>query len=322
MKHRTLGNSDLRVSALGLGCMSMSGAYGKSDDEASIATIHRALDLGVNFLDTSDMYGQGHNEELLGKAMRGKRDRIVLATKFGNIPGAVNGHPDYVPQACDASLKRLGVDVIDLYYLHRVDPTVPIEDTVGAMSRLVEAGKARYLGLSEAAPATIERAQATYPLTALQSEYSLMFRTLAEETLVTTRKHGISYVAYSPLGRGLLTAQYKSNDVFGEGDRRSAHPRFQAENLQKNLRFVEKLEEMAWEKDVTTGQLVLAWLLAQGEDIVPIPGTKRITYLEENLGAIAVDLTPEEQEEMRQYVPESAVAGARYPEKQLAAVHL
>jgi aryl-alcohol dehydrogenase-like predicted oxidoreductase len=325
--HRTLGRSTLKVSAIGLGCMSMSGAYGKPDDEQSIAVIHRALDLEVNFLDSSDMYGWGHNEELLGRALKGRRSPVVLATKFGNLrkpdgtPG-VNGRPEYVPQACDASLQRLGVDVIDLYYQHRVDPSVPIEDTVGAMAKLVVQGKVRFLGLSEAAPATIRRAHAVHPITAVQTEYSLLYRVEAEETLRTTRELGISFVAYSPLGRSLLTGSVQGPGDLAADDRRRAHPRFKDENLVKNLELVKRIQAIAREKRCTPAQLVLAWLLAQGHDVVPIPGTKRLERLEENLGALAVRLSAEDVTRIDAAVPAGAAAGPRYDEPIMKGVYL
>jgi aryl-alcohol dehydrogenase-like predicted oxidoreductase len=327
MEHRRLGRSSLDVTAIGLGCMSMSGAYGPGDDAQSIAVVHRALDLGINFLDSSDMYGWGHNEELLGKALRGKRDRVVLATKFGNLrkpdgTAGVNGRPEYVAEACDASLKRLGVEVIDLYYQHRVDPAVPIEETVGAMSRLVEEGKVRFLGLSEAAPATVRRAHAVHPIAALQIEYSLLYRVEAEETLPTLRELGISLVAYSPLGRSLLTGQVHKVADIPEDDRRRAHPRFQEQNLQRNVEFVRKIEQMARDKGCTPGQLALAWLLARGRDIVPIPGTKRRDRLEENVGALDVRLTAEEAARLADAVPVGAAAGLRYPEPLMKGVYL
>jgi aryl-alcohol dehydrogenase-like predicted oxidoreductase len=324
---RKLGNSTLTVSAIGLGCMSMSGVYGKGDDAESIAVIHRALDLGVSFLDSSDMYGWGHNEELLAKALKGRRDRVVLATKFGNLrkpdgtPG-VNGRPEYVPQACDASLKRLGVDTIDLYYQHRVDPSVPIEDTVGAMAQLVKAGKVRFLGLSEAAPATIRRAHRVHPITALQSEYSLLYRQEAEETLPTLRELGISFVAYSPLGRSLLTGRVQGAGDIPPDDRRRDHPRFQGENLAQNLELVHRIEAIAREKRCTPAQLVLAWLLAQGPDIVPIPGTKRTARLEENVGAVDVRLSAEDVRRISAAAPAGAAAGLRYPAPAMKAVYL
>jgi aryl-alcohol dehydrogenase-like predicted oxidoreductase len=327
MERRRLGGSTLEVRAIGLGCMSMSGAYGPGDDAQSIAVVHRAVDLGIDFLDSSDMYGWGHNETLLGQALRGRRDRVVLATKFGNMrkpdgtPG-VDGRPEYVPQACDASLKRLGVEVIDLYYQHRVDPTVPIEETVGAMSRLVETGKARFLGLSEAAPATIRRAHKVHPIAAVQMEYSLLYRVEAEETLPTLRELGISLVAYSPLGRSLLTGQvHKVADIPAD-DRRRQHPRFEEKNLQRNVELVRKVEQFAREKGCTPGQLVLAWLLAQGRDIVPIPGTKRRDRLEENAGALRVSLSLDEVARLSDAVPAGAVSGLRYPEPQMKAVYI
>ena len=328
MQYRELGNSDLKISAIGLGCMSMSGTYGKSDDAESIDVIHHALDLGMNFLDSSDMYGWGHNEELLGRALKGRRDQVVLTTKFGQVQSAdgkgnlVDGSPAYLRRACDASLKRLGVDVIDLYYQHRVDPKVPIEDTVGAMSRLVEQGKARYLGLSEAAPATIRRAHAVHRLSAVQSEYSLLYRNPAEETLPTCRELGISFVAYSPLGRGFLTGRIQDLGDLPADDRRRQHPRFQDRNFEHNLALIHRIEEIAKEKGVRPGQLVLAWLLAQGDDIIPIPGTKRRPYLEENMGALAIQLTVSDRERIDEAMPPGAAAGSRYPEPQMKAVQL
>ena len=326
MQYRTLGNSSLGVSAIGLGCMSMSNVYGKSDDAAAIALIHHALDLGVNFLDSSDMYGWGHNEELLGRALRGRRDTVVLATKFGNLrnpdgTSGVNGRPEYVRQACDASLRRLGVDTIDLYYQHRVDPSVPIEDTVGAMATLVQHGKARFLGLSEAAPATIRRAHTVHPITALQSEFSLLYRAEAEETLPTLRELGIAFVAYAPLGRSLLTGRVRSAGEIPPDDRRRDHPRFKDENLERNLELVRRLESLAGEKGCTPGQLALAWLLARGRDIVPIPGTKRRERLDENVGALAVKLSAEDVRRIGEAVPVGAAAGDRYPAPQLKAVY-
>ena len=328
MQYRELGNSDLKVSAIGLGCMSMSGTYGKSDDAESIDVIHHALDLGVNFLDSSDMYGWGHNEELLGRALKGRREQVVLTTKFGQVQSAdgkgnlVDGSPAYIRRACDASLKRLGVDVIDLYYQHRVDPKVPIEDTVGAMSRLVEQGKARYLGLSEAAPATIRRAHAVHRLSAVQSEYSLLYRNPAEETLPTCRELAISFVAYSPLGRGFLTGRIQDLGDLPADDRRRQHPRFQDRNFEHNLALIHRIEEIAKEKGVKPGQLVLAWLLAQGDDIIPIPGTKRRPYLEENLGALGIRLTASDRARIDEAMPPGAAAGSRYPEPQMKTVQL
>ena len=327
IERRRLGGSTLEVSAVGLGCMSMSGAYGPGDDAQSIGVIQRALDLGVNFLDSSDMYGWGHNETLLGKALRGRRDGVVLATKFGNMrkpdgtPG-VDGRPEYVPRACDESLKHLGVDVIDLYYQHRVDPKVPIEDTVGAMSRLVDAGKVRFLGLSEAAPPTIRRAHTVHPLAAVQMEYSLLYRVEAEQTLPTLRELGISLVAYSPLGRSLLTGQVHKLADIPEDDRRRQHPRFEEKNLERNVEFVRKVEQLARDKGCTPGQLVLAWLLAQGRDIVPIPGTKRRDRLEENVRAADVRLSADEVTRLSDAVPVGAAAGLRYPEPQMKAVFI
>ena len=327
IERRRLGGSTLEVSAVGLGCMSMSGAYGPGDDAQSIGVIQRALDLGVNFLDSSDMYGWGHNETLLGKALRGRRDGVVLATKFGNMrkpdgtPG-VDGRPEYVPRACDESLKRLGVDVIDLYYQHRVDPKVPIEDTVGAMSRLVDAGKVRFLGLSEAAPPTIRRAHKVHPLAAVQMEYSLLYRVEAEQTLPTLRELGISLVAYSPLGRSLLTGQVHKLADIPEDDRRRQHPRFEEKNLERNVEFVRKVEQLARDKGCTPGQLVLAWLLAQGRDIVPIPGTKRRDRLEENVRSADVRLSADEVTRLSDAVPVGAAAGLRYPEPQMKAVFI
>ena len=327
MEQRTLGKSALTVSAIGLGCMSMSNVYGKCDDAESIAVVHHALDLGVNFLDSSDMYGWGQNEELLGRALRGRRDRVVLATKFGNLrrpdgTAGVNGRPEYVPQACDASLKRLGVDTIDLYYQHRVDPSVPIEETVGAMSRLVEQGKVRFLGLSEASPATVRRAHAVHPIAALQSEFSLLYRVEAEETLPTLRELGISFVAYSPLGRSLLTGSTRTAAEIPADDRRRDHPRFQDENLQKNLDLLKPLLDMAKQKGCTPGQLALAWLLARGKDIVPIPGTKRRARLDENVAAAAVSLTPAEVTALQESVPAGAAAGTRYPAPAMKSVYI
>ena len=327
MEHRQLGHSSLSVPALGLGCMSMSGTYGKQDDAQSIDVVHRAIDLGVNFLDSSDMYGFGHNEELLGRAIRGRRDQVVMSTKFGQVRTpegkmTVNGRPDYVAQACDASLKRLGIDVIDLYYQHRVDPTVPIEETVGAMKRLIEQGKVRYIGLCEAAPATVRRAHRVHPLSALQSEFSLLYRVQAEETLPTLRELGISFVAYSPLGRSWLTGRVGSVGDIPSDDRRRDHPRFQEANFGKNLELVQRLEPIANEKGCTPGQLALAWLLAQGSDIVPIPGTKRKERLEENVKAASLRLDARDAERIAAAIPAGAAAGTRYPEPQMKGVHI
>ena len=307
--------------------MSLSGVYGAADDAASVNLVAHALDRGITHIDSSDMYGWGHNETLLGRALRGRRDRAVLATKFGqtrNPSGAnlVNGRPEYVREACDASLARLGVDVIDLYYQHRVDPSVPIEDTVGAMKGLVEAGKVRALGLSEAAPATIRRAHAVHPIAAVQSEFSLLYRVEAEETLGVCRELGISFVAYSPLGRGFLTGQIQKIADIPEGDRRRDHPRFQDGNFAHNVDLVRRIETIATEKGCTPGQLVLAWLLAQGPDVLPIPGTKRKDRLEENLGAAAVTLSPADVARISAAVPAGAAAGTRYPAPQMKTVYL
>jgi aryl-alcohol dehydrogenase-like predicted oxidoreductase len=328
MQTRTLGHSTLTVSALGLGCMGMSEFYKGADEAESVATLRHALDRGVSFLDTADMYGPFKNEELVGRAIRGRRNEVVLATKFGNMRGTdgsfqgVNGRPDYVRACCDASLKRLGVDHIDLYYQHRVDRTVPIEDTVGAMSDLVRAGKVRFLGLSEAAPATIRRAHAVHPITALQTEYSLWTRDPEDEILPTVRELGISFVAYSPLGRGFLTARFQTPADIPEGDYRRNAPRFQGENFQKNLDLVEKVRSLARAKGVQAGQLALAWVLAQGEDIVPIPGTTRAAHLDENLGALAIVLSPEDLAGIDAVAPKGATAGLRYPEATMAHVNV
>jgi len=304
----------------------LSGVYGDSPDDAGIALIHAALERGITFLDTSDMYGFGHNEELVGKAIKGRRDQIVLATKFGNLGGRggkiADGRPEYVLSACEASLKRLGVDVIDLYYQHRVDPTVPVEETFGAMARLVEQGKVRALGISEARPTTIRRAHATHPIAAVQNEFSLLYRTEAEETLQTTRELGISFVAYSPLGRGLLTGAVENPESLSQSDARRRHPRFAAENLSANLTLVRRVADIAQRKGCTPGQLALAWLLAQGDDVVPIPGTKRIERLVENIGAAAVKLTSADVAEITRAVPADAAAGLRYPEAQMKSVYL
>lgn len=327
-KSRTLGSSGIGVAPIGLGCMSLSGAYGKSDDADGIRVIHHAIDHGVTFLDSSDMYGWGHNETLIGKALGGgRRDKVVLATKFGQTqkPGGANGvdgSPAYVKVACDASLKRLGVEVIDLYYQHRVDPSVPIEETVGAMGELVKAGKVRAIGLSEASPETIRRAHAIHPIAAVQSEYSLLYRVHAEETLATTRAFGISFVAYSPLGRSLLTGAVRQASDIPEGDGRGRHPRFAADNLVRNLAQVAAIEAVARDKRCKLGQVALAWLLAQGDDIVPIPGTKRCERVDENLAALSVTLTAEDVARLSQAIPPGAAAGSRYPEAAMKAVYI
>ncbi|MGB6283148.1 MAG: aldo/keto reductase [Xanthobacteraceae bacterium] len=323
---RLLGSPGLAVSAIGLGCMSLSGVYGASSDDDGVALIHDALDRGITFLDTSDAYGAGHNETIVGKAIKGRRGEVVLATKFGNLGGRggkfADGRPEFVIASCEASLKRLGVEVIDLYYQHRIDPAVPIEDTVGAMARLVQQGKVRALGLSEASPKTIRRAHGVHPIAAVQNEFSLLYRAEAEETLRTTRELRIGFVAYSPLGRGLLTGVVEDPNKMAETDARQRHPRFAAENIAANLVLVERIAAIAARKHCTPGQLVLAWLLAQGDDIVPIPGTKRTARLIENIGALAVHLSAADLAEIEQAVPVGAVAGLRYPEAQMKSVYV
>jgi aryl-alcohol dehydrogenase-like predicted oxidoreductase len=319
MELRSLGSQGLAVSALGLGCMGMSEFYGPLDDEESTRSIHRALELGINFLDTADVYGPFTNEALVGNAIRDRRDRVVLATKFGNMRGAdksfigVNGAPDYVRQCCDASLQRLGLDHIDLYYQHRVDPKVPIEDTVGAMAGLVQAGKVRYLGLSEAAPATIRRAHSVHPISALQSEYSLWTREPEDQVLPTCRELKIGFVPYSPLGRGFLTGRFSSPSDLAEGDRRRIFPRFQGENFDRNLDLVRRLQSLASRKGCTLAQLALAWVLAQGRDVVPIFGAKKRKYVEENTRAVDVTLEAADLAELDEALPKGAAAGTRYP---------
>ena len=318
MKTRMLGHNGLVVSELGLGCMGMSEFYGRTDEAEAIATIHRALELGVTLLDTADAYGPFTNELLVGRAIEGWRDQVVLATKFGNVRGpggerlGIRGDPNYVRQACDASLERLGVDYIDLYYQHRVDRNTPIEETVGAMAELVAAGKVRHLGLSEASPATIRRAHAVHPISALQTEYSLWSRDPEDDVLPTVRELGISFVAYSPLGRGFLSGQIRAPGDLAEGDFRRGNPRFQDENFARNLELVERVRAIAGDKGVTASQLALAWVLSRGDDIVPIPGTKRRSYLEENVAAVEVELTPAEIDDIESVFPKGAIAGERY----------
>ncbi|NEW09769.1 aldo/keto reductase [Paenibacillus sp. SYP-B3998] len=328
MKKRSLGTSTLEVSALGLGCMGMSEFYSGRDEEESLRTIHLAFDLGVTFLDTADMYGVGKNEELVGRALKGRRDEIVIATKFGSMRGedgkflGISGRPEYVKAACEASLRRLGVEYIDLYYQHRVDPNTPIEETVGAMSDLVTEGKVRYLGLSEAAPETIRRAHHIHPITALQTEYSLWSRDVEDEILPTCREFGIGFVPYSPLGRGFLTGQIQKFEDLAEDDYRRMSPRFQGDNFQKNLNLVEQIKEIAASKGCKPAQLALAWLLSRGEDIVPIPGTKRRENLNENIGALHIELTKDELALIDEIAPHGAASGTRYPEANMRMLNL
>lgn len=326
MTHRALGHSSLRVHPIGLGLMSLSGIYGASDDANGIKVIHEAIELGANFLDSSDMYGWGHNEKLLSQALKGRRDQVVLASKFGQVKKddgtqGVDGRPEYVRQACEASLTRLQTDVIDLYYVHRIDPKVPIEDTIGAMRDLITAGKVRALALCEANPQTIRRAHAVHPLSAIQTEYSLLYREPAEETLRTTRELGISFVAYAPLGRSLLTGSVHSvQDV--AGDRRKDHPRFHEENLAKNLRLLGPLQDMAKQKACTTGQLAMAWLLAQGDDVIIIPGTKSVARVQENMAAANVSLSAADVAALSQAFPSDIASGTRYPAGGMKGVYI
>ena len=328
MQYRRLGKSSLVVSALGLGCMGMSEFYGQTDERESIATIHHAMDRGITLFDTADVYGMGRNEELVARAIRKRRHQVIIATKFGSVRGAdgsffaVNGRPEYVQQACEASLQRLRIPTIDLYYQHRVDPHVPIEETVGAMARLIEQGKVRYLGLSEAGPQTIRRAYATYPIAALQSEYSLWSRDPEDEILGVCRELGIGFIPYSPLGRGFLTGQFKKFEDLPPNDFRRQSPRFQGENFERNLQLVERVQQVAAEKRCTPAQLALAWVLAQGEDLVPIPGTKRRKYLDDNLGALDVSLSPADLARIDEIAPRGIAAGPRYAEEAMKRVGL
>ena len=326
LPQRALGKSGINVSAIGLGCMSFSGVYGPSEDAAAITLIHQALDAGITMLDSSDAYGKGQNETLVGSAIKGRRANVVLATKFGNLGGAggkyADGRPEFVVSSCEASLKRLGVDVIDLYYAHRIDPTVPIEDTVGAMAKLVQQGKVRALGLSEAAPKTIARAHKVHPIAAVQNEFSLLYREQADDTRKTTRELGISFVAYAPLGRGLLTSDIADPATLSEGDTRKRQPRYAGDNLAHNRALAQKVEAIAKRKGCTPAQLALAWVLAQGPDVIPIPGTKQMKRVTENIGALNVKLSDGELAEIASAVPAGAVKGTRYPEAQMASLYI
>jgi aryl-alcohol dehydrogenase-like predicted oxidoreductase len=326
LPQRELGKTGIKVSAIGLGCMSFSGTYGPSDDANATALILEALDLGINFLDSSDAYGKGHNETLLGNALKGRRSGVVVATKFGNLGGAggkyADGRPEFVISSCEASLKRLGMDTIDLYYAHRIDPTVPIEDTVGAMAKLVQQGKVRALGLSEASPKTVARAHKVHPIAAVQNEFSLLYRDQADDTRATTRGLGISFVAYAPLGRGLLTSDIADPSTLAEGDTRKRQPRYSKDNLDHNRALAQKVETIAKRKGCTPAQLALAWVLAQGGDVIPIPGTKQKKRLVENIGALNVKLTDAELGEIASAVPKGAVKGSRYPEAQMASLYI
>jgi len=326
LPQRAIGKSGINCSAIGLGCMSFSGVYGPSEDAAATALIHAALDAGVTMFDSSDAYGKGHNETLLGNALKGRRQGVVIATKFGNLGGAggkyADGRPEFVISSCEASLKRLGVDVIDLYYQHRIDPGVPVEDTVGAMKRLVEQGKVRALGLSEASPKTIRRAHAVHPIAAVQNEYSLLYREQGEDTRKTTRELGISFVAYAPLGRGLLTADIADPSKLTDGDTRKRQPRYAGDNLKHNVQLAQKVEAIAKRKSCTPAQLALAWVLAQGPDVIPIPGTKQNKRLLENIGALEVKLSDAELAEISSAVPAGSAKGTRYPEAQMASLYI